>query len=136
MSTTGLERDDLIRGGIALLLAIDLLFLPWFDYSYLGVPVTTTATDAPQGILGILAAVAALAFAADLGVERWSEVELPALGGSRFQTRRILAIAAAALVALKFLFHIDLGKLGLGFWLSAVLSSALVVVTTRPQIDS
>src|SRR5207244_6540280 len=102
MSTPALERDAFISCGIALLLATDLLFLPWFDYTYLGARVTSTAAGAPNGILGILGAMAALAFAADLGLERFSAVDLPTIGGSRLTTRRILAIAAAVLVALEF----------------------------------
>ena len=33
MNTANITRDDWIIGGVALLLVIDLLFLPWFDIS-------------------------------------------------------------------------------------------------------
>ncbi len=32
MRTDALSREDWLVGGLALLLAIDLLFLPWFSY--------------------------------------------------------------------------------------------------------
>ena len=56
MSVENVSREDWIIGGLALLLVIDLLFLPWF--SVLGRS-RLTATDAPDGWLGVLAVLAA-----------------------------------------------------------------------------
>ncbi len=53
------KRNELILGGVALLLVIDLLFLPWFDIGIGPFSVTSTATGAPDGWLGILAVLAA-----------------------------------------------------------------------------
>ncbi len=59
MSLDNVSRDDSIVGGLALLLAIDLLFLPWFSGScgpfVNSVPCSATATDAPDSLFGILA---------------------------------------------------------------------------------
>ena len=135
MDVSKFTRDELILVGVALLLVIDLLFMPWFDIS-LGigsfrVSATSSATGAPDGWLGLLAVLAALALIADLAAERLSGAELPSIGGSRADTRLALAGAAALFVALKFLFHIHLSLFGFGFWAGVVLTVALVVLARR-----
>jgi hypothetical protein len=135
MNVDNFSRDDWILAGIALLLAIDLLFLPWFDISLgpLG-SATLTATDAPDGWLGILAVLAAVAVLVDIAIERLSpQTQVPAIGGSRTTTRFILAVAAAGFTALKFLFHIHFDSFGFGFYLGVVLAAALVVVASRAR---
>jgi hypothetical protein len=135
MSLDNVSRDDWIVGGLALLLAIDLLFLAWYspncgpyggDCSYAG-------TGAPDAWLGVLALIATIAVIADLAIERLSpQTTLPNLGGSRAMTRFILACIAAALLGLKFLFHIGIfSDLGLGFWAAAVLAGGLVFSARR-----
>jgi hypothetical protein len=61
-------RDELILGGVALLLAIDLLFLPWFEVSVrfgsLTLSASSTGTESPDGWLGVLGAIASLALLA------------------------------------------------------------------------
>jgi polyferredoxin len=122
-----LTRDDRVVGGLALLLVIDLLFLPWFEVSVGPFSASFTATDTPDGWLGILAVLAALALMADLLIERFSpQTQLPSLGGGRGQTRFMLACLTALFVALKFLFHIHFSLFGFGFWAAAVLTVALV----------
>jgi len=129
-----LTREDWILAGAALLLVVDLLFLPWFDISFGLVSVTSTATGAPDGWLGVLAVLALLAMLADLGVERLSpQTRLPALGGSRAMTRLALAGAAALFVVLKFLFHVHFSLFGLGFWAAVVLTGALVWLTLQAR---
>jgi len=137
MSLDNVSRDDWIVGGLALLLAIDLLFLPWFSISVgigaFSASFTSTATGAPDGWLGILALIALLALLADLGIERMSpQTTLPLIGGSRPTTRLVLAGAAALLLALKFLFHINhFSDLGFGFWAALVLTVGLVFSSLR-----
>jgi hypothetical protein len=133
MNLDNVTRDDWILGGIALFLAIDLLFLPWFDISIGPLSFTSTATGSPDGWLGILGVLACVALIADIAVERLSDTELPTIGGDRASTRKILAIVAAAFVALKFLFHIHFSLFGFGFWLGAIAAIALVAVVMRPQ---
>jgi hypothetical protein len=125
------SRDDWILGGVALLLAIDLLFLPWFDITVgvgpVSISATSTATGSPDGWLGVLAVLALIALIADLAIERLSPMtHVPVVGGSRSATRLALAGAAAVFVALKFLFHIHFSLFGFGFWAAVVLTAALV----------
>lgn len=134
MNTQSITRDDWIIGGVALLLIIDLLFLPWFSISVGPFSADLTATDAPDGWLGILAVLAAIALIADLAVERMSpQTTLPSVGGSRVQTRFLLAALTALFVALKFLFHIHFSDFGFGFWLAVILTVALVYVTLQAR---
>jgi hypothetical protein len=132
-----ISRDDWVVGGLALLLAIDLLFLPWFDVSgtVFGVTVSasSTATGAPDGWLGILGMLAAIAVVADLAIERLSPATaLPNIGGSRAQTRLVLAGLATLFLALKFLFHINhFSDLGFGFWAAVVIDGGLVFSALR-----
>jgi hypothetical protein len=121
------KREDWIVGGLALLLAICLLVLPWFDIS-LGPfgSATFSATSAPDGWLGVLAFIACLAVVADLAIERLSpQTQVPMLN-SRAHTRFLLAVAAAVFVVLKFLFHIHFSLFGWGFYVDIILTAALV----------
>ncbi len=137
MNTQSITRDDWIIGGVALLLIIDLLFLPWFSISIGPFSADLTATDAPDGWLGILAVLVAIALIADLAVERMSpQTTLPSLGGSRPHTRFVLAAVTAVLVALKFLLHIHFSQFGFGFWLGVILTAALVYVVMQARRGS
>ncbi len=132
MRTDALSKNDWIVGGLALLLAIDLLFLPWFSYYIY----SATATDAPDGWAGIIAVLLSLAIIGDLLVERLSpQTALPNFGGSRTATRFRLAIAAAVFVAIKFIFNIHFSLFGFGFWAAVVLTVALVAATLRLSQD-
>jgi hypothetical protein len=124
-------RDDWIVGGLAIVLAICLLVLPWFDITVsvgaFSASASYSASSTPDGWLGILAFIAALAVAGDLAVERLSpQTQIPAIGGSRTNTRFILSLAAAAFVVLKFLFHIHFSLFGWGFYVDVILTAALV----------
>jgi hypothetical protein len=137
MDVSKFTRDELILGGIALLLVIDLLFLPWFDISIgigtFKVSATSTATGSPDGWLGVLGVLITLALLAYLALERLGDGELPTLGGSPATTRLALAALAAGFVALKFLFNIHFSLFGIGFWGAVMLSTALVVVAARAR---
>jgi hypothetical protein len=135
MDLSKFTRDELILGGIALLLAIDLLFLPWFEVSVglgsLTLSASSTATGAPDGWLGVIGVLACLALVADLAFERLSSAELPVVGGTRAATRLVLAITAATAVAVKFLLNVHFDLFGFGFWAAVVLAVALVVLARR-----
>jgi drug/metabolite transporter (DMT)-like permease len=127
-------REDWTVGGLAVVLAIFLLVLPWFDLSIGPFSATLTATDGPDGWLGILAVIAALAVVADLAVEKLSpQTELPQIGGSRADTRFILTSIAAVFVALKFLFHIHFDLFGWGFYVCVVVTVALVYFAAQAR---
>ena len=74
MDLSKFSRDDWIIVGLAFLLAVDVLFLPWFDYTFGFGPftrsITLSATDTPDGWLGVLGLLAALALIADLALDR------------------------------------------------------------------
>ena len=136
MDVSKFTRDELILAGIASLLVIDLLFLPWFDISVgfgtFKVSATSSATGSPDGWLGVLAVLAALAVVAHLALERLAAgVEVPVIDGSAANTRFVLAAVAAGFVALKFIFNIHFSLFGVGFWGAVVLAAALVVVAAR-----
>ncbi|HTU98679.1 MAG TPA: hypothetical protein VMF14_22700 [Solirubrobacteraceae bacterium] len=138
MKFDSVSRDDWILAGLALLLIIDLLFLPWFSISFSVGPVsasaTLTATDAPDGALGILAVLSAVLLIVDLGVERLSPgTALPNIGGSRTQTRFVLACVTALFVALKFVFNIHFSDFGFGFYAAVVLTAGLVWVAFQTR---
>jgi len=127
-----LKRDDWLVGGVSLLLAIDLLFLPWFSFYVFSV----SGTDAPDGWAGILAVLASLAVLGDLLVERLSpQTTLPNFGGSRTATRFRLSVVAAVFVAIKFVFNIHFSYFGVGFWAGVILTAVLVFVTYRLSQD-
>jgi hypothetical protein len=135
MDLSKFSRDDWVMAGLALLLAIDLLFLPWFDIGagpvpLLSPPVTLTATDAPDGWLGVLGLLAALAVMADLALDRLGTTELPSIG-SRAGTRLVLISAAAFSLALKFILHAHFSLFGFGFWAAFVLTVALLAAGFR-----
>ena len=92
MNTDSFSREDWIIGAVAVLLVIDLLFLPWFSISIGPFTISSTATGAPDGWLGVLAVLAALGLVLDLAIERLSpQTQLPAVSGSRTQTRFVIA---------------------------------------------
>jgi hypothetical protein len=132
------SRDDWILAGLALLLIIDLLFLPWFSASVtigsFSASFTATATDAPDGLFGVLAVLSAVALIVDLGVERLSPgTTVPNIGGSRTQTRFVLACVTALFVALKFVFNIHFSDFGFGFYAAVVLTAGLVWVAFQTR---
>ncbi len=136
MNLKAFSRDDWALGGIALLLVIDLLFLPWFSISAsLGsftVTETLTATGSLDGWTAIIATLACVAIIVDLGVERLSPgTTVPNLGGSRTQTRWVLTLVAVVFVALKFVLHIHFSFFGFAFYAAVVLCVALVAIARR-----
>lgn len=137
MNTENVSRDDWILGGITLALIITLLFFPWFSLTIGALTATATATGAPDGWLGVLAALAAIGLLVDLGLERLSpQTHVPSINDSRTQTRFVLAGITAAFVALKFLFNIHFDLFGWGFWLAVVLTLALLYVAYQAHNGS
>jgi len=132
------SRDDWILAGLAVLLIITLVALPWFHISFsfgtISASASLTATDDPDGWLGILAVISAVVLIADLGVERLSPgTALPNIGGSRTQTRFVIACVTALFVALKFVFNIHFSDFGFGFYAAVVLTAGLVWVAFQAR---
>lgn len=139
MNVDKVSREDWIIGALAVLLIIDLVFLPWFDSGVSGpicsvVTCSVTATGDPDGWLGVLAVLTLILLIVDLAVDRFSpQTTLPAINGSRTHTRFVLACAAAVFLALKFLFNIHFSIFGFGFWAAVVLTIPLVYVTLQAR---
>jgi hypothetical protein len=137
-ATTSFEtvsRDEWIVAGLAVLLVLDLLFLPWQDYTVsagaLSVSISNTATAPPSGWLGVLAVLVVLALLVDITIERLSpHTEVPTIGTGRANTRYVLAVVAVALLGVKLLLNFGSAG-GLGFWGAVVLGGALVWVSHR-----
>jgi hypothetical protein len=137
------RRGDWLVGGLALLLVLDLLILAWFSFggtvtvgsTSISVGGSLTATDAPDGWLGVLAVISSLLILVDLLIEQLSpQTAVPAIGGSRTNTRFVLALATAVFMALKFIFHLgSFSNLGLGFWIGAALVIALVYFSLQAR---
>lgn len=118
-------RDDWVVAGLALALAILLFTIPWYRSGFIG----SAATGSPDGWLGLLAVLAALAIVADLSIERGSpQTEVPSIG-SRPNTRFLVALVVAGLLLLKFLLHLHFsgfGHLTWGFYVDVIVAAALV----------
>jgi hypothetical protein len=122
------KQEDWIVGGLALLLAISLLFFPWYHVSASFGPISisrdASATSSPYAIWGVLALLTSLALIADLAVERLSpQTALPAVSGSRTMTRLAIVGVTVVLLVIKFLAHV--GSFGWGFFVSLVVLIAL-----------
>jgi hypothetical protein len=137
MNLENVTREDWTVGGIALALLITLVGFPWFSASIGPFTATSTATGSPDGWLGFLAVLALIALIADLAIERFSpSTNLPEIGGSRAATRFVLAAGAAAVLLLKFLFHIDftgIVSFAWGFYLAVLLSAALLFFSLQAR---
>jgi hypothetical protein len=141
-----LSREDWVLVGVAAVLALDLLLLPWFSFGAtinvgadaVSIGGSLTGVDAPDAWLGVLAVLACAFLIADLGFERLSpETRLPSLAADRETTRYVLACTAAGLIVLKFLFHIGrFGELAFGFWLGLLLVAGLVALTRRVRREA
>jgi hypothetical protein len=132
-----MSREDWIMGGVALLLLIDLLFLPWFSISVGPISLSLTATDAPDAWAGLFAVLATLVLIADLAIERFSpQTTVPTIGNGRTDTRFIIACVAALFVLLKFLLQIHFSEFGFGFYLGIIVTAALVYFTLQARSAS
>jgi hypothetical protein len=129
MDLSKFSRDELIVAGASLLFAIDLLFLPWISFG----PFSSSGTGAPDGWLGVIGMLAALALVADIAIDRLSTTQLPSIGGSRGTTRLVLAGVAVGCAALKLLLHVSntFNYAGFGFWAAIVLAVVMIVVSVR-----
>jgi hypothetical protein len=138
-----ISTEDWIVIGVAALLVLDLLLLPWFSFgatinvgsATVSIGGSLTGVDAPDAWLGVLAVLSAGFLITDLGFERLSpETRLPSIAADRETTRFVLACVAAGLIAVKFVFHLGrFGELALGFWVAVLLVAGLVVLTRRAR---
>ena len=93
-----------------------------------------SSTEELSGSLFSKCSTSCLAVLIDLAVERFSpQTNVPSIGGSRESTRFILALAVAAFLGLKFLFHIHFSIFGFGFYFAVILVIALVYFTMQAR---
>ena len=128
MNLDNVKQEDWIVAGLALLLAISLLFFPWYHVSASFGPISisrdASATSSPYAIWGVLALITSVALIADIAVERLSpQTALPTVSGSRAMTRLAIVGVTVLLLVIKFLAHI--GSFGWGFFVSVVVLIAL-----------
>lgn len=134
---TGPDRVVVATG---ILLAIDLLAVPWVDVSIGPFTATSTGTGSPDGFLGVLALLLSLGIAASVVLERLTTIQLPSLpitsagtpigsAGTRFTA----ALTTLGLVVLKFVLHLHPSYLGAGCWAALVLGIVLVVAARRAR---
>ncbi|MGA2013652.1 MAG: hypothetical protein ABSH51_24400 [Solirubrobacteraceae bacterium] len=134
MKLQAVRTEDWVLGGVALALAFDLIYAPWFSFTIERFTFSWAATADPDGWLGTLAVIASLLVVADLVIDRASpQNRLPRWGADRRETRFNVACIAAVFVALKFLFNIHFDLFGYGFWGGVVLSAVLVYVALQAR---
>jgi hypothetical protein len=138
-----LSREDWMIIGVAGLLVLDLLVLPWFSFgatitvgsTTLSIGGSASAVDAPDAWLGVLALMASAFLIADLATERLSpDTRLPTVAGDRVTGRYWIACTTAGLLAFKFILHLGrFGELALGFWTALLLVAGLIMLTRRAR---
>ena len=135
MDLSKMRTPDWILGGCALVLIIDLLFLPWhkidYDLGDLGPllgggsgSVKRTAIQSPNSFWGILALLLAIAILAVVIIRRLSTAKLPELPISWSDATFYGAIATLALLLLKLIIETD--ALGYGSYLAILLAGGMV----------
>ncbi len=132
--------------GVAALLVLDLLVLPWFSFgatisigsATVSIGGSASAVDAPDAFLGVLALLASAFLLADLATERLSpHTRLPTVARDRVTGRFAIACTTAGLLVFKFVLHLGrFGELALGFWLGLLLVAALVALTRRARLEA
>jgi hypothetical protein len=132
-----LTKLDHWTAGMALVLVIDLLALPWVDVSVGPLSYSSAGTGGPDGFLGVLALLLALAVGVDVVLAGYAPaVRLGALEAfGRGRARLVAASAAGVLVVVKLLLHPHPSYLGAGCWIALVLAAGLVVLTARLRVQ-
>ena len=109
------------------LLFLDLILLPWHRISVGLGPFSVTASrsgiESPNGFLGLLAALVAVAVVARIIVSEFTSLELPALPVTWRQADLIGGAAVAALVALKLV--VETNYLSIGAWVAIPLAAVM-----------
>jgi hypothetical protein len=128
MDLKKLPLAERIMSLAALLLALDLFILPWHRISiglgaFGSVTASRSGVESPDGFIGILAALLALAIVARIVLTEFTSVELPTLPLPWPRADLIAGAALAALVVLKLL--ADTSFLSIGAWLAVPLAGAV-----------
>jgi hypothetical protein len=127
MDLKKLSLGERIMALAGVLLILDLLILPWhridFGFGLLGT-VSRSGVQSPNGFLGLLAALLAVAIVARIIVSEFTTVALPSLPVSWERADLIAGAAVAALVVLKLV--LETSYLSIGAWLAIPLAAAVL----------
>lgn len=127
MNLKCLSLGERIMSLTAVLLLFDLLFLPWhrIDIGFgFGGTFSRTGIQSPNGFLGLLAALVAVAILARVVMSKFTTVEMPTLPMSWGRADLIAAVAIAVLVVLKLV--LETSFLSIGAWLAIPFAAALL----------
>jgi hypothetical protein len=109
------------------LLLLDVLILPWHRISIgigpFAITTSRTGVQSPNGFVGLLIALVALAVVVRIGLSEFTSVELPALPVGWERADLIAGAAAAALVLLKLM--LETSYLSIGAWLAVPLAGGM-----------
>lgn len=127
MDLKKLSMGERIMALAGVLLLLDVLVLPWHRISVgigvFGLTVSRTGVQSPNGFVGLLIALVALAVVARIVLSEFTSVELPALPVPWERADLIAGAAAAALVLLKLV--LETSYLSIGAWLAVPLAGGL-----------
>jgi len=123
-----LARAHAIVGGAGVLLALDLLGAPWYERTFgaAGLVFLTenhSGVEPPAGWLGVLALLVTVALLIVVGLQHLGRGELPEVAVPWPRLQFGAAVAAFALVGLKFLSGVT--HLAWGAFVGVVLAAAL-----------
>ncbi|HYR63217.1 MAG TPA: hypothetical protein VET24_11385 [Actinomycetota bacterium] len=123
MDLTKLSRGDRIIVATGLLLLLDLLFLPWYSFSFGPVTVTGNGLSGWNSFLGVLALLVTLAMVAQIIVARFTDAKLPDMPMPWPQVHMIGGYVVLGLLVLKLILHVS--NLGFGAYLGILLAAGL-----------
>jgi hypothetical protein len=127
MDLKKLSMGERIMALAGVLLLLDVLILPWHRISVglgvFGFTASRTGVQSPNGFLGLLIALVAVAVVARIVLSEFTSVELPALPVTWERADLIAGAAAAALVVVKLL--AETSYLSVGAWLAVPLAGAM-----------
>ncbi len=124
MDLKNLSLGERIMSLASVLLLFDLLFLPWHRIDLGIVSVSRSGIQSPNGFLGMLAALVAVAIVVRVIISEFTSIELPHLPVSWERADLFAAGAVAGLLVLKFVLETSL--LSIGAWLAIPLAGALL----------
>ncbi len=129
MDLKKLSLGERIMSLAGVLLLFDLLFLPWHRISFgfgdfASTSVSRSGVQSPNGFLGLLAALVAVAIVARVVLSEFTTVKLPTLAVSWERADLIAGAAVAAMLVLKLV--VETSALSIGAWLAVPLAAALV----------
>ena len=128
MDLKKLSPGQRIMSLAGLLLLVDLLFLPWHRISIgigtFGFTSSRTGLQSPNGFLGLMAALVAVAIVARIVLSEFTAVKLPTLPVGWERAELLAGAAVVALVVLKLL--LETSYLSIGAWLAVPLAAAVL----------